>query len=55
MATLFYLAFVFFKPYEWSWGWFFISILFSCASEGRTIIKYRYTTDIFKEGEEEEE
>lgn len=50
MAVLFYCILVFFADsVTWSWGWFFVSLLFS-ADQGRTI--YKFTTDRSLEGKE---
>ena len=56
MAVIFYIILVFFSDkVEWSWWWFFISLLFSGATEGRTIYKYIYTRDSSLDGSESEE
>lgn len=56
MATIFYIILVIFSDkVEWSWWWFFISLLFSGATEGRTVYKYVYTRNPNLEGEESEE
>lgn len=56
MAVIFYIILVIFSDkVEWSWWWFLISLLFSGATEGRTIYKYIYTRDPSLEGEESEE
>ena len=56
MATLFYIILVFFSDkVEWSWWWFLISLLFSGATEGRTVYKYIYTRNPCLDKEESEE
>lgn len=43
MAAAFYCALVFFsQDVTFSWGWFFLALLFS-GNEAKTV--YRYTTD----------
>jgi len=48
MGSLFYLILVFFSDkVEWSWGWFFVSLLFS----GGEKIVYKYTNNPDLDGE----
>jgi hypothetical protein len=56
MATFFYIILVIFSDkVEWSWWWFFISLIFSAMAEGKTVYKYIYTRDSSLDGEESDE
>jgi hypothetical protein len=56
VATFFYIILVIFSDKgEWRWWWFLVSLLFSGATEGRTVYKYIYTRNPSLDGEESEE